>query len=136
MADQWHSGKTAEQMTAVFSASTWAMGGVRIAGWQVLAEQALGELPFRRKQVRGLEVGVHTHITDGKTVILDTVAGLRVVGDDFPAAAASVDVRLVEDGVPVLGRTNEALLEQGLCCVFVKEFGKEIDKYINMSKAK
>lgn len=55
---------------------------------QVLAEQALGESPFRRKQVRSLEVGVHPHYRR-KMVILDAMAGLRVVGDDFPAAAAT-----------------------------------------------
>lgn len=60
--------------------------------------------------MRGLEVGVHP-LYRRETVILDTVAGLRVVGDDFPAAAASVDVKLVEDGAPVLGRTNVILLE-------------------------
>lgn len=64
------------------------------------------------------------------------MAGLRVIGDDFHAAAAVMGVELVEDGVPVLGRTNEVLLEQSLCCVFVKEFGKEIDKYINMGEVK
>lgn len=32
-------------------------------------------------------------------VVLDVVAGIRVVGDDFPAAAASVDVKLEKDGV-------------------------------------
>ena len=60
----------------------------------------------------------------------------RVAGDDFHAAAAVMGVELVEDGVPVLGRTNDVLLEQSLCCVFVKEFGKEIDKYINMGEVK
>lgn len=55
---------------------------------QVLAEQALGEFPFRRKQVRSLEIGVHPHYRR-EMVVLDAVAGLRVVGDDFPAAAAS-----------------------------------------------
>lgn len=110
MADQRHSGKTAEQMTAVFSASTWAMGWVRIAGWLVLTEQALGESPLRRKQVSGLEIGVHPHYRP-EMAILGAVASLRGVGDDFPAAAASLDVKLVEDGAPVLGRTNVILLE-------------------------
>ena len=102
---------------------------------QMLAEQALGESPLRRKQVSGLEIGVHPHYRP-EMAILGAVASLRGVGDDFPAAAASLDVKLVEDGVPVLGRTNEVLLEQSLCCVFVKEFGKEIDKYINMGEVK
>ena len=79
--------------------------------------------------MRGLEVGVHPHYRR-ETVILDTVAGLRVVGDDFPAAAASVDVKLVEDGAPVFGRTNAILLELSLCGVFVKEFGNERDKSV------
>lgn len=104
MADQRHSGKT--------------------------AEQALGESPLRRKQVRGLEIGVHPHYRR-KMVILDAVAGFRVVGDDFPAAAAAtLDVKLVEDGVPVSGRTNAILLEPSLCGVFVKEFGNERDKSV------
>lgn len=97
-------------MTAVFSASTWAMGWVRIAGWLVLTEQALGESPLRRKQVSGLEIGVHPHYRP-EMAILGAVASLRGVGDDFPAAAASLDVKLVEDGAPVLGRTNVILLE-------------------------
>ena len=84
--------------------------GIDLILEQVLAEQALGEPPFRRKQVRSLEIGVYPHYRR-ETVILDAVAGLRVVGDDFPAAAASVGVELVEDGVPVLGRTNVVLLE-------------------------
>ena len=42
-------------------------------------------------------------------VILDAVAGLRVVWDDFPATSAVLGVELVEDGVPVLGRTNAIL---------------------------
>lgn len=96
---------------------------------QVLAEQALGEAPLRRKQVRSLEIGVHPHYRRGM-VILDAVAGLRVVGDDFPAAAESVDIKLVEDGVPVLGRTNAILLELSLCGVFVKEFDNERDKSV------
>lgn len=103
--------------------------GIDLILEQVLAEQALGEPPFRRKQVRGLEVGVHPHYRR-ETVILDTVAGLRVVGDDFPAAAASVDVKLVEDGAPVFGRINAILLELSLCGVFVKEFGNERDKSV------
>ena len=62
--------------------------GIDLTLEQVFAEQALGEPPFRRKQVRGLEVGVHPHYRR-EMVILDAVAGLRVVGDDFPAAAAT-----------------------------------------------
>ena len=62
--------------------------GIDLTLEQVLAEQALGEPPFRRKQVRSLEVGMHPHYRR-EMVILDTVAGLRVVGDDFPAAAAT-----------------------------------------------
>ena len=42
----------------------------------------------RRKQVRGLEIGVHPHYRR-EMVILDAVAGLRVVGDDFPAAGGA-----------------------------------------------
>lgn len=84
--------------------------GIDLILEQVLAEQALGESPFRRKQVRSLEVGVHPHYRR-EMVILDAVAGIRVVGDDFPAAAAVLGVELVEDGVPVLGRTNVVLLE-------------------------
>lgn len=76
----------------------------------MLAKQALGESQLRRKQVRGLEIGVHPHYRREMS-ILDAVAGLRVVGDDFPAAAASLGVELVEDGAPVLGRTNVILLE-------------------------
>lgn len=57
--------------------------GIDLILEQVLAEQALGEPPLRRKQVRGLEVGVHPHYRR-EMVILDAVAGLRVVGDDFP----------------------------------------------------
>ena len=60
--------------------------------------------------MRGLEVGVHPHYRL-EMVILDAVAGLRVVGNDFPAAAAVLGVELVEDGVPVHGRTNVILLE-------------------------
>ena len=62
--------------------------GIDLILEQVLAEQALGESPLRLKQVRGLEVGVHPHYRR-EMVILDAVAGLRVVGDDFPAAAAT-----------------------------------------------
>ena len=68
--------------------------GIDLILEQMLAEQALGESPLRRKMV-----------------ILEAVAALRVVWNDFPAAAASLDVRLVEDGAPVLGRTNVILLE-------------------------
>lgn len=42
------------------------------------------------------------------------MAGLRVVGDDFPAAAATLDVKLVEDGALVRGRTDAILLDQRL----------------------
>lgn len=62
--------------------------GIDLILEQVLAEQALGESPFRRKQVRSLEVGVLPHYRR-EMVILDAVAGLWVVGDDFPAAAAT-----------------------------------------------
>ena len=84
--------------------------GIDLILEQMLAKQALGESQLRRKQVRGLEIGVHPHYWR-KMAILDAVAGLRVVGDDSPAAAASLDVKLVEDGAPVLGRTNVILLE-------------------------
>lgn len=72
--------------------------GIDLILEQMLAEQALGESPLRRKQVRSLEIGVHPHYRR-EMVILDAVAGLRVVWDDFPAAAASVDVKLEKDGV-------------------------------------
>ena len=72
--------------------------GIDLILEQVLAEQALGESPFRRKQVRSLEVGVLPHYRR-EMVILDAVAGLWVVGDDFPAAAATLDVKLEKDGV-------------------------------------
>lgn len=72
--------------------------GIDLILEQMLAEQALGESPLRRKQVRSLEVGVHPHYRR-KMVILEAVAGLRVVGDDFPAAAATLDVKLKKDGV-------------------------------------
>ena len=62
--------------------------GIDLIMEQVLAEQALGESPLRRKQVRSLEVGVLPHYRR-EMVILDAVAGLRVVGDDFPAAATT-----------------------------------------------
>lgn len=84
--------------------------GIDLILEQVLAEQALGEPPFRRKQVRSLEVGVHPHYRR-EMVILDAVAGRRVVWDDFPAAAAVLGVELVEDGASILGRTNVILLE-------------------------
>ena len=63
-------------------------------------------------------------------VILEAVAGLRVVGDDFSAAAATLDVKLVEDGAPIFGRTNAILLELSPCDVFVKEFDNERDKSV------
>ena len=47
-------------------------------------------------------------------VILDAVAGLRVIVDGFHAAAAVFGVELIEDGVPVLGHTIAILLEQSL----------------------
>ena len=84
--------------------------GIDLILEQEFAEQALGESPFRRKQVRGLEVGVHPHYRR-EMVILDAVTCLWIVWDDFPAAAAVLGVELVEDGVPVLGRTNVILLE-------------------------
>lgn len=65
--------------------------GIDLILEQMLAEQALGEFPFRRKQVRSLEIGVHAHYRR-EMVILDAVAGLRVVGDDFPAEAAVMGV--------------------------------------------
>ena len=67
--------------------------GIDLILEQMLAEQALGESPLRRKQVRSLEIGVHPHYRR-EMVILDAVAGLRVVWDDFPAAAATLDVKL------------------------------------------
>ena len=76
----------------------------------MLAEQALGESPFRRKQVRSLEVGVQPHYRR-EMAIINAVSGLRVVGDDFPAAAAVLGVELVEDGASILGRSNVILLE-------------------------
>lgn len=72
--------------------------GIDLILEQMLAEQALGESPLRRKQVRSLEIGVHPHYRR-EMVVLDAVAGIRVVGDDFPAAAVSVDVKLEKDGV-------------------------------------
>ena len=72
--------------------------GIDLILEQMLAGQALGESPLRRKQVRSLEIGVHPHYRR-EMVILDAVAGLRVVWDDFPAAAATLDVKLKKDGV-------------------------------------
>ena len=62
--------------------------GIDLIVEQTLAEQALGEAPLRRKQVRGLEFGVHPHYRR-EMVILDAVAGRRVVWDDFPAAGGA-----------------------------------------------
>ena len=96
-------------MTAVFSELHQCYIGIDLTLEQVLAEQALGEYPFRRKQVRSLEIGMHPHYRRN-CIVLDAVAGLRIVRDVFPAAAASLDVKLVEDGALVLGRTNVILL--------------------------
>ena len=79
--------------------------------------------------MRSFEIGVHPHYRR-EMVVLDAVAGIRVVGDDFPAAAASLDVKLKKDGAPVFGRTNAILLELSLCGVFVKEFDNERDKSV------
>ncbi len=52
----------------------------------------------RRKQERGLEIGVHPHYRR-EMVILDAVAGLRVVWDDFPAAAGGARCRSASDEI-------------------------------------
>lgn len=74
----------------------------------MLAEQALGEAPLRRKQVRGLEFGVHPHYRR-EMVILDAVAGRRVVWDDFPAAAGGARCRSASDEISERTPINDNL---------------------------
>ena len=109
--------------------------GIDLIMEQVLAEQALGEFPFRRKQVRGLEVGVHPHYRR-EMVILDAVAGLWIVGDDFPAAAAtptgSESNRIMERPVfsqsfPILRHLSSANICKISSCLSVKFIGSFIE---------
>lgn len=63
----------------------------------------------RRKQVRGLEIGVHPHYRR-EMVILDAVDGLRVVWDDFPAAAGGARCRSATDRERIQPNQGKAFL--------------------------
>lgn len=59
--------------------------------------------------MRGLEIGVHPHYRR-EMVILDAVAGLRVVWDDFPAAAGGARSRSASDRERIQPNHEKAFL--------------------------
>ena len=83
--------------------------------------------------MRGLEIGVHPHYRR-EMVILDAVAGLRVVWDDFPAAAGGL---IVPSDNPVFSHILSLLRllsSANICkinsCLSVKFIGSLIGPFI------
>lgn len=66
---------------------------------EVLAEEALRELPVGRELARLLHQRVNPGDSVGLVLILDAVAGLGIVFHDLPGTAPAADVQLEESVV-------------------------------------
>ena len=81
---------------------------------EVLAEQALRELPVGRELTGLLHQGVNPGDTAGLGFILDAVAGLGIVFHDLPGTASAADVQLEEDDVFLGGDTQLVFVDKVL----------------------
>ena len=80
---------------------------------QVLSEQALCQRPFLRKLACVFHQGMHPGDAAFGVLVLDAVAGLRVVFHDFPGPASALDVNLVEDDGFLTRDPDAVFLDEG-----------------------
>lgn len=95
---------------------------------QVLAKEALRELPVFRKTVGVLHQGMNPGDPAGAFLIFDAVASLGVVLHYLPGAAAAVDVQLEEDDVLLAGHAQLVVVDEALNDNGVKHGAKEGDE--------
>lgn len=91
----------------------------------MFAEEALGERPFLRELAGVLKEGVHPGDAAFGVLVLDAVAGLRVVFHDFAGADAALGVDLVEDDGPFSGDTDAVFVDEAFEDDGVKDGGEE-----------
>ena len=103
-----------------------ADGCIRSRAQEMLAEEALGELPGFRKVATLFEAGMHPVHGDGG--ILDSVASLGIVADNLAGAAVAALVYLVEDGGEVFGDADAVLAYQTDDGLFVEERLEELQE--------
>lgn len=95
---------------------------------QMLAEEALRELPVFWKTVGVLHQGVYPGNPAGAFLIFDAVAGLGVVLHYLPGAAAAVDVQLKKDDVLLAGHAQLVVVDEALNDNGVKNGEQEGDE--------
>ena len=95
---------------------------------QVLAKEALRELPVFRKAVGVLHQGVYPGNPAGALLIFDAVASLGIVLHNLPGAAVAVDIKLEEDDVFLAGHAQLVVVDEALNDNGVKHRAKEGDE--------
>ena len=78
----------------------------------MLPEEALRERPVLRELTPGLEHGVDPVDSAGRVLVLDSVASLGIVLDDFASTASALDVQLEEDGAAVPGNAQVVVCDE------------------------
>ena len=79
----------------------------------MFAEEALRQRPFLRKLAGVFEEGMHPGNAAFGVLVLDAVAGLRVVFHDLAGADAALGVNLVEDDGAFAGDADAVFLDEG-----------------------
>ena len=95
---------------------------------QMLAKEALRELPVFWKTVGVLHQGMNPGYSAGAFLVLDAVASLGVVLHNLPGPAAAVDVQLEEDDVLLAGHAQLVVVDEPLNDDGVKQGAKEGDE--------
>lgn len=92
---------------------------------EVFAEEALRQRPFLRKLAGVFEEGMHPGDAAFGVLVLDAVAGLRVVFHDLAGADAALNVNLVEDNGMVAGDTDAVFVDEAFQDDGIEDGGKE-----------
>ena len=92
---------------------------------EVFAEEALRQRPFLRKLAGVFEEGMHPGDAAFGVLVLDAVAGLRVVFHDLAGADAALNVNLVEDNGTVAGDTDAVFVDEAFQDDGIEDGGKE-----------
>ena len=95
---------------------------------QMLAEQALRQRPFLVELASIFHQGMHPGDSALGVLVLDAVAGLRVVLHDLPGPASALDVNLVEDDGFLTRDPDAVFLDEGGNRYRVKKGAEEGDE--------
>ena len=93
---------------------------------EVFAEQALRERPFLRELAGVFEEGMYPGDSAFGVLVLDAVAGLRVVFHDFASTDAALGVNLVEDDGTVPGDSDAVFVDEAFQDDGIEDGGKEL----------